>query len=323
MNGRTRFGILGTGTIAKKFAEGLRDAPGAELAAVGSRSASTARAFAAELGVSRAHDSYEALCADPAVDVIYVATPHTRHRDDTLLALAAGKHVLCEKPFAMNLREAEAMVAAARRSGLFLMEAMWTRFNPVMGELRRLLDQGAIGEVRTVLIDFGFRADFDPSGRLFDPALGGGALLDVGVYCVSLAHLVLGGPALAYVGTAELGATGVDEQSAWIGRWPNGALAVMSAAIRTDTPMHAVLCGTKGTIRIPEFWNPRALAVDEVLRPIPVVGNAYQYQAIEVMRCLREGLRESPRMTLDMTLAIQRDLDRIRGQWGLRYPADA
>jgi len=317
-----RWGILGTGTIAGKFAEGLRAVPDAALVAVGSRRLETAQAFAARHGASRCHGSYEALARDPDLDAVYVSSPHTGHREHAMLCLEHGRAVLCEKPFAMHRREAEAMVALARTRGVFLMEGMWTHFHPVMVKLRELLAAGALGEVRYLQADFGFRAPFDPAARLFDPALGGGALLDVGVYCVSLAHMVFGGPADEYVGMAALGETRVDEQSAWIGRWSGGRLGVMSSAIRTETPQEAVICGTDGSVRIPRFWSPSSLCVDGVETAFDLRGNGYNYEAEEVARCVRAGRTESETLTLDQSLAVMGDLDRLRAPWGLRYPAD-
>jgi len=318
-----RWGILGTGTIAGKFATGLAAVGGdAELAAVGSRTAAGARAFADRHGVARAHGSYAALAADPDVDCVYVASPHSAHREHTLLCIEHGKHVLCEKPFALSEAEGREMVAAARDRGVFLMEAMWTRFNPVMVRLRELLREGVLGELRYLQADFGFRVPFDADGRLFAPALGGGALLDVGVYGVSLAHMVFGGPPEAIAGLADLGRTGIDEQSAWVCRWPDGRLAVLSAAVRTETPQEAVLCGTDDRVRIPGFWHPDRLFVGGREETFEIAGNGYHYQAEEVARCVREGRTESAVMPLDETLAILADLDRIRAQWGLRYPGE-
>lgn len=319
---RFRWGVLSTGAIANKFAQGLAAVPDSKLVAVGSRDRQSADRFGDAFGVPHRHGSYRDLAADPEVDAIYVGTPHDRHCEDTLLCLEHGKAVLCEKPFAIHARQAERMIAAARERGLFLMEAMWTRFNPVMVRLRELLAAGAIGDVRMLHCDFGFRAEFDAEGRLFAKARGGGALLDVGVYCVSLAHMVFGGPPAEVAGLATLGSTGVDEQSAWVMRWPGGELAVLSSAVRTDTPQEAVLSGTDGILRIPEFWRPDRLIVDGNEQRFAIAGNGYGYEAAEVQRCVRAGLTESPVMTLDQTLAIQRDLDRIRAQWGLRYPAD-
>ena len=324
---KTRWGILGTGNIASQFATGLAVLEDAELVAVGSRTAEAAQAFGERFGVPRRHTSYAALASDPEVDAIYVATPHTLHKDNTLLALQAGKAVLCEKPFAINAAQTETMIREARERGVFLMEAMWTRFLPHIVRLRELLAEGVIGEVRMLQADFGFRTELDPRSRLFDPAFGGGALLDVGIYPVSLASLVFGAPARV-TGMAHLGATGVDEQSAMIFGYEHGQLALLSQAIRTSSPHEALLLGTEGWIRLHSSWwkhTTMTLSVngrpDELIE-VPAVGNGYNYEAAEVGRCLREGRTESDVMPLDETLAIIRTLDEVRAQWGLRYPGE-
>jgi len=327
MAATTRWGILGTGAIARKFATGLEALHDAALVAVGSRHQSTADEFGDRFGVPRRYADYEALAADPDVDAVYVATPHSLHRDNTMLCLGAGKAVLCEKPFAINAAQAGDMIRLARQTRVFLMEAMWTRYLPCMVKLRELLDGGAVGEVRMIHADFGFRAEFRPEARLFDPALGGGALLDVGVYTVSLASMVLGEP--ADVATlADLGETGVDEQSAFILRYAGGQLAVLSTAVRTTTPMEATIIGTEGYIRVhPQWWCGQALTLSAGGRepqhvPVPFEGNGYNYEAAEVGRCLRAGQTESAVMPLDETLSVMRTLDRIRAAWGLRYPME-
>lgn len=327
MGRKTRWGILGTGSIAKKFAEGLKSVKTAELAAVGSRQQATADKFADEFGAPRRHASYAALAADDGVDVIYVATPHAMHRQDALLCLEAGRAVLCEKPFAINEREAREMVAAARRKKVFLMEAMWTRFLPAMVRLRDLLAAGTIGQVRMVAADFGFRAGFNPKGRLFDPALGGGALLDVGVYTVSLASMILGGEPAELAALGELGQTGVDEQSAFVLRYKGGQLATLSAAVRTNTPMEATVMGTDGYVRVGSMWwcgtrlTVHSKGGDQVI-DVPLEGNGYNYEAAEVGRRLGEGKLESEVMPLEETLGVMRTLDRIRSKMGLRYPME-
>lgn len=323
-----RWGILGTGNIAKQFARGLAVIPDAELLAVGSRSAATADAFADAFGVPRRYATYEELAADADVDVVYISTPHPMHAPNTLLCLKAGRHVLCEKPFAVNTREASEMVRTARERKLFLMEAMWTRFLPVVAQAREWLRDGRIGEPRMVLADFGFRAGWDEESRLLNREMGGGALLDVGVYTVSFASMVFGTPPDRVSGLADIGATGVDEQAGMVLGYPGGALAVLSTAVRTNTPHHAYILGTEGSIHIhPPFWHATqatlALSGDrnETVE-LPYEGNGYNCQALEVMRCLRAGLLESPVMPLDESLAIMQTMDRIREQWGLRYPMD-
>jgi len=320
------WGILGTGSIAKKFAAGLTALSDAKLVAVGSRKQETADAFADEFDVPNRHASYEALADDPDVDVIYVATPHTFHKASSILCLEAGKAVLCEKPFTINAAEAEELIGVARERGVFLMEAMWSRFLPTLCKARELLAEGAIGEPRMLAADFGFRAGVDPERRLFNPALGGGALLDVGVYCVSLASMVFGGPPARIASLATLGETGVDEQSAFILGHDNGELAVLYTAVRTQTGHEARIMGTEGHIHIPAFWHATGLTLssggEQKQIDAPFEGNGYNYEAAEVMECLRAGRRESDVMPLDETLSIMQTLDRIREQWGLKYPME-
>ena len=318
---------MGTGDIARQFVEGLKATPGAEVLAVGSRSGATAEEFAEAKRVPRRYAGYEDLAADPDVDVIYVATPHPFHAANAELCLRAGKAVLCEKPFTMNAAEAERVVALARERGLFLMEGMWTRFFPLMGELRRLLAEGAIGEPRMLTADFGFRDEFDPRSRKFDPDLGGGALLDVGVYCISLASSLFGAPS-EVAGVGHLGETGVDEQAAAILKHDGGRLSVLCFATRTGTPQEATVMGTEGYVKIQrEWWRPRAMTLHrpgEREEPVeaPVEGNGFNYEAAEVMECLRSGKTESDVMPLDETLSVMRAMDEIRAAWGLRYPGE-
>ncbi len=322
-----RWGILGTGTIARKFAEGLRVVPGAELVAVGSRARATADTFGRAFDVPHRHDTYEALAADPDVDVVYVATPHTLHRDNTLLCLDEGKPVLCEKPFAINTDQASEMVSAARERGLFLMEAMWNRYNPVVLEAERLLQDGAIGEVRMLVADLGLGAPFDPRNRLFDIELGGGALLDLGVYPVAMAFLAFGAPDRVAT-LAHLGSTGVDERAGIVFSYEDGRLAVLNTSLMEKTPSDAVFFGAGGSLRLHgPIYCPTAITLaragEKERRIEPAVeGNVYNYEAVEVMRCLRVGELESPAMTLEESLAIMRTLDAIRAEWGLRYPGE-
>lgn len=322
-----RWGILGTGNIAHQFARGLQTADDVQLVAVGSRTQASAEAFGDEFGAPHRHSSYEALAADPEVDAIYVSTPHPFHKDNTILCLNEGKAVLCEKPFAINTAEAVEMIAVAREKHLFLMEAMWTRFSPVMYRVRELLAQGAIGEPRMLQADFGFRGKFDPNSRQFDPALGGGALLDVGIYPLSLASMIFGSPT-EIVSAAHLGETGVDEQSVVVLKYGAGQLAITSSAVSTNTPQEAVIMGTNGMIRIPhQWWRPQRLILsvsgkaDEVI-DLPFKGNGYDYEAEEVGRCLRAGELESAVMPLDETLALMRTMDTARAQWGMVYPTE-
>lgn len=320
------WGILGPGSISKKFATGLKTVPNATICAVGSRDATRADTFASTFGISRAYRSYETLASDPNVDVIYIGTPHSFHKDHTILCLNAGKHVLCEKPFAINTSEATEMIQTARGKGLFLMEAMWSRYLPTINKTRELIGAGKIGDVRLIQADFGFRAKVNPEGRLFNPSLGGGALLDVGIYPLSLTHMILGAPS-SITSSGSIGRTGVDEQTAIILTYDGGEMALLSTAIRTSTPQEATIIGTDGWIKIHRpWWNSDTLTIyadgEELTIPCPVDGNGYNYEAEEVGRCIRSGKLESDIMPLDETLSIMEVMDQIRKQIGLRYPAD-
>jgi predicted dehydrogenase len=322
-----RWGILGTGNIASQFARGLQALPTAKLVAVGSRSQTTADAFGDTFDIPHRHAGYAELAADPEVDAVYIGTPHHLHLDNTLLCLNEGKAVLCEKPFAINAAQAREAINLARRRGLFLMEAMWTRFMPLMVEVRRILADGEIGEVNMVNADFGFRTDANPQSRIFDPKMGGGALLDVGIYPVTLASMVLG-RAERIVSLAHLGETDVDEQAAMVLGYSGGRHAVLHTSIRTRTPNEALLMGTEGWIRIhPLWWYPETMTIDRPGQPaetrkFPYEGNGYNYEADEVRRCLQAGKLESDVMGLDETLSIMETLDALRAQWGLKYPME-
>ena len=322
-----RWGIVGTGKIATSFAEDLRHARGAELVAVASRSEESARAFAGRFQVPRWHASYEAMAEDPQVDVAYIATPNTQHYSNSALFIRAGKAVLCEKPFTLNAIEAQELIELARQRGLFLMEAMWTRFLPSIGVLRQLLEEGALGEVRMLAADFGKRFRFDPTSRLFAPELGGGALLDLGVYPVSLASLVFGPPERIHC-MASMGETGVDEQEGILFGYAGGRQAVLYASMQVTTPDEATILGTRGYLRIHSPMHaPHRITVfaedgKEHSHEHPIRGNGLHYQVLEVMRCLREGARESEQMRLDESLGVMKTMDAVRAEWGLRYPSE-
>ena len=321
-----RWGILGPGAIAHSFANGLKVLPDAELVAVGSRAQDRADKFGDEFDVPRRHGSYEALAADPDVDVIYVATPHSGHMESTILCLNAGKAVLCEKPFCINARQAKAMIDTARAKGVFLMEAMWTRFLPGIVQVREWLAEGAIGDVQMVNADFGFGASFNIESRLFDPERGGGALLDVGVYTVAFASMVFGGAPDRIVSMAHKCESGVDERAAMIFGYDTGQLAVLVTAITMNTAHMANILGSAGRIDLPTFWRGSQATLsaggEEKTVEFPFKGNGYEYQAIEVMECIRAGKLESDSIPLDESLAIMQTMDTVREQWGLKYPME-
>jgi predicted dehydrogenase len=326
MSNEVRWGILGTGKIAKAFATALKDTPDAVLAGVGSRNSDSATTFAREFG-GAAYGSYEALVAAADIDLVYVATPHTMHFANVRMALGAGKGVLCEKAFTMNRGEAEQLVALARSRNLFLMEAMWTRFLPALAEVRAIIASGEIGAVRQVNADLGFKAEVGPEHRLFNPALGGGALLDVGVYPLSIA-LALLGPVDSVVAQADLGPTGVDEQTGLLLRHSGGGMSVCSCSLRARLPSELTVSGERGHVRMQAMFHRSqgvtVVRADGATRTIatPYLGNGYVHEAIEVQRCWRAGLLESPLMTHADTLALMRVMDEARRQIGLRYAAD-
>ncbi|MBE2239965.1 MAG: Gfo/Idh/MocA family oxidoreductase [Caldilineaceae bacterium] len=327
MTGVFRWGILGPGNIAARFATGVAALDDQEVIAVGSRTQASADRFADRFDIVRRHVGYEALVADPNVDAIYVATPHTFHHDHTRLALQHGKHVLCEKPFAINAMQAQAMIDEARRQKLFLMEAMWSRFLPIIVEVRKLVADRAIGKVQMVQADFGFRASFNPASRLFDPALGGGAMLDVGVYPISLATMLLGQPD-RIAALAALGATGIDENMGIVLGFPGGEVAVLATTVRATTLQEAVLLGDNGSIRVHSPWwvgdtltLQRAGHAPEVIQR-PYFANGFSHEAIEVADCVRAGKLESAVMPLDESLQVMRVMDEIRAQVGMKYPME-
>lgn len=326
MSKHIRWGIIGPGNIANRFVEGARAVPDAVVHAVGSRNLERANAFADRWNIPKRYGSYEDLVSDPEVDIVYVATPHPFHAPCSLLAIEAGKAVMCEKPFTVNAKEAQSVVEAARRKGVFVMEAMWTRFFPLMARLRDLIAGGEIGEVRLIQADFGFRAGFNPEGRLFNPHLAGGGLLDVGVYPISLASMILGVPNRVS-GLATLGETGVDESAAMCLGYPSGALASLTTGVRVSTPHVADICGSEGSVHIPSpWWVPERMTVRKGRSTIeycePKLASGFEYEIAEAGRCLREGLKESPILPLDESVAIMDTMDQLRALWGVRYPME-
>lgn len=327
MSDSVRWGILGTGNIAHQFANAQTAMDDARIVAVGSRSQESADTFGKEYSVDRCHASYEALARDPDVDLIYVATPHGLHKANTLLCIEHGKAVLCEKPFTINRKDAEEVFAFARERGVFVMEAMWTRFIPAVQQAMRWIQEGVIGDVRMVHANFGFRWDAPEGAALFDPAMGGGSLLDVGIYPITLAHMAFAGAPTRVQGMSTLGRNGIDEQAGMVLGFENGGLAVLSSAIMTDTPYDAHIMGTEGRIQLHDsFWNATKVSLhrgDDVEQlELPLLCNGYEYEAIEAQNCFREGKLESETMPHSTTLEILTVMDELRAQWGLRYPME-
>lgn len=322
-----KWGIMGPGGISRYFATDLAYAQGAELVAVGSRTLENAQKFASEFNVPRAYGSYDEMMQDPDIDIVYIGSLHPVHKDHILACLRAGKAVLCEKPFTINAKEAEEAIRVARENNVFLMEAMWTRYLPPIVQVRDWLKQGLIGEVRLLQADFGFDIGWQPEGRLLNRELGGGALLDAGIYPVSFASMIFGTQPSKITSTARIGETGVDEQFSILCEYEDGRTAMLNGAVRLKLNNAAVIYGTKGHIHVPNFLFGKSATL-HVNDEQPVEFNdgremrGYNFEAEEAMACLRAGRKESAVMPLDETLAIMRTLDTIRGQWGLRYPGD-
>ena len=335
----TRWAILGPGRIAGAFARDLRLVPDAELAAVGSRSSARAEAFAREHGFAAAYGSYEELYADESVDAVYVASPHALHVEHVTAALAAGKHVLCEKPITLRAADAEELFALALSRERLLMEAMWTACHPVVLAVQRELRDNAFGAPRHLHAEMGFVADLPPQDRLLDVALGAGALLDMGIYPLTVAHLFFG-EAEQLTATASLSESGYDLDIAIAGRYPGGVLATMTASLTSWSAHRAELATDRGRLVLEEFFHPALGTFTPVVpggtndvtehgapRRIegaePVLGRGMAHEAIEFQRCLADGLLESPLVPHAQTLTIMRQMDSLRAQAAVHYAGDA
>ena len=324
-----RWGVLGPGGIANDFVTTLHAHSDQRMLGVGSRSQERADAFAASHDIPRSFGSYEALVADPDIDVVYVSAPHSEHRDLALLAIAAGKHVLVEKPIALSASEAREIAAAAQAAGVFAMEAMWTRFLPQSTVIRQLLDDGVLGEVRLTTADLGFRFDFDAEHRLYNPALGGGALLDLGVYPVWFSHFAMGAPSAVHA-AGSLASTGVDVQAALTLEYPGGAQALAAATMTANTRTGAVIAGTLARIEVePMFITPAGFTLHGSGGARLDWRDDHEYgfwrdglvwQAAAVAQHISDGLTEAPEHPLATTIAVLETIDHARTQLG--YPPD-
>ena len=327
MNGQIRWGIVGPGRIAEKVTGDFRDVDGAEPVAVASRSAARAQEFAARHGLARAYGSYAEILTDPEIDVLYVATPHAQHHAFALAALRAGKALLVEKSFTATTAGAAEVIDLARGTGIFVMEAMWTRFQPAVVALRELVADGAIGEVRSVQADLGVAREYEPTDRLFDLALGGGALLDLGVYVVSFAQMLLGTPERV-VAAGSLFPSGVDAEASLLLDHGDGRTATLTTSLRQALPGQARVFGTEGWIDVlPRFHHPQTIVLhragaepETITRP--ATGGGYAHELIEVTECLRAGRSESAVMPLADTLAVQSVLGEAADQLGVPHEED-
>jgi predicted dehydrogenase len=327
MSTEFRWGILASGGIAQAFARDLSYFNHHIVAAVGSRSQESADSFAAEFPGCTAYSSYEALVADPTLDAIYVASPHPYHVSNTVLALNAGKPVLCEKPFTINATEARQMKAAADANGVALMEAMWARFLPHMHKVREILASGILGDIWAVEADHGQRLSDYANPRHWEPSLGGGALLDLGIYPISFAHMVLGVPD-KITSSATFTDKGVDASSTVIFDYKSGAQAILTSNMMVSTPCRATICGTLGKIEIDRtFYNPTSMRVimhDGTTTEYPneYKGHGLRDQALEFERVVRSGAKSSAILTPDESILIMESLDEVRKQIGLIYPSE-
>lgn len=322
-----RLAIIGTGRMAQSFAAALADGSGLVLNTVVSRRQERAEQFAASFNAPSSCDAIDRMLGDDAVELVYIASPHTMHFEHTMRCLEAGKHVLCEKPFAINAHQAGRMIDLARARNLFLMEAMWTRTLPAVVRLRELLADGILGRASVMVAGGAFMPPFDPDDYLFRPDLGGGVLLDAGVYLVSWASMLLGTPT-KILATGQLGETGVDEHDAVLLEHEDGAVAQLYVSLRAKRSPDVLLIGEHGSIRAhPPVFAPRELTItlagrEEEVLALPFEGNGYQFEATEAADCIRSGRTESALMPLDESLAIMRTLDEIRRQIGLMYPME-
>lgn len=320
-----RWGILSTGTIAKNFAQTAGQMPDVQIQAVASRSCGSAEAFAAAYAIPTAHGSYEALAADPNVDIVYVATPHSRHYEDMKLLIGAGKHVLCEKSFTTDAKQAKEIFELAEKENVFVMEAFWTKFIPLYRQIETILEEGRIGELRVVTAQYGYTTARE--ARKFDPALAGGTLLDIGVYAIGFACMMMGyafDDVRSELVMNDAGTDALDAITLRKGR----TVAQLTTAIGANMPTFGAVYGTKGHIDIPEFKNPtRAmLHVDgqppvELAQPFEI--NGFEYEIREAQACAEAGKLQSERMTGRQTVAVMRIMDEIRRQNGFRFPFEA
>lgn len=325
-----RWGILGCGKIARKFASDLQLVEGTSLAAVGARTRPQAEAFSQEYPAAQVHGSYLDLVNDPQVDIIYVATPHGLHYEHVLLCLEHGKAVLCEKAFALNSRQTRAMIAKAREKNLFLMEALWTKFLPHYQLTMAMIRDGRLGEVTSVISTFGFRAAQPYPDRLYDPALGGGSLLDIGIYNIFLTTAILGRPDQVEASMTP-GPGGVDAQCSMVFSYTGGAKAHMLCSFLCQLPTEAWIGGTQGALHLSHrFYEPSTsvsyypdkMDSRQLLPFLKEKGWGYRYQIAHVCDCLRGGLSESPIMAHTDTLALMELMDEVREKAGIHYPAD-
>ena len=319
-----RWGILGAGRIAEKFCEAVCFTEGSEVYAVASRDMDKAKEYAAKYNASKFYNSYAELVNDENIDIIYIATPHAFHYEQTMLCLQNKKPVLCEKPMSLSLQQTTAMIADAVENKVFLMEALWTGCMPLMDKITSLIKEGVIGEPKYVSADFGFIAPPDPEGRLLNKSLGGGSVMDIGIYPIFLSAFIFGAPSVIK-SISNLTNTGVDECANAVLQYPEGQAAHIVSAININTALEAEIIGTKGRIKIS---NPWFKATDFTVNlndgtsenfNQPHLCNGYEHEIVEVMNCLDNGLLQSNKITHQLTLTISKIMEEILAQAGVVY----
>ena len=324
MNKKIKWGFIGTGGIAKKFATALTAVDNTELYAVGSRNKETAKIFAEEFNASKFYGSYGELVSDPNVDVVYVATPHNLHCENTLMALENNKHVLCEKPFGINGREVRQMIQKAKEKNLFLMEALWSRFLPNIIKTKEIIDSGELGKIKLLTAVFAIKSIHGPEGRHFNKDLGGGSLLDIGIYNVFLSLLLLGKPKTINA-VAGFSTTEVDNTCSITFKYENEVLSIMYSSFLINPPVTAEVHCEKGKIHLPHLWFcPGNITVNyngkEITHTFDFKSNGFNYEAEEAVKCILNGKKESELMSLNDSITLIDTLDNIRQKCGLIYP---
>lgn len=319
------WGIIGPGKIARKFAEALQLTDHVRLSAVASRELEKAKKFSEIFHCQKVYGSYEALMQDPDIDAVYIATPHAFHCEQTILCLQHKKAVLCEKPMALNTGQVSKMIQASKDTNCFLMEALWTRFLPWLQAVTDIINNKMIGEVKYVRADFGFKAVYNPQGRLFDTKLGGGSLLDIGIYPLFLCQQILGKPK-QIIASGNIDEGGADMSCHVVLQYDNGAAGIITSMLNCDTPQTAEIAGTEGMIRIPSRWHRvntfewRRANEDWQTITLPAITNGFEFQIAEVVRCLDHHLKESPLLPHHFSRQLSETMDTIRKQIGVTYP---
>ncbi len=319
--------MIGTGHIAKKFKEAISGVPDAKLVAVASRNINKAKAFNSDLNDVVSYGSYQQIVNDDEIDVVYIATPHPYHKENALMCLENNKAVLCEKPFTLNAKDAKEVYQVAKNKKLFLMEAMWTKFLPVIKKVKQWVNENKIGEIKIIKADFGFFSTIKPENRLFNKQLAGGALLDIGIYPITFASIFLGLKPMNILSECEIGKTDVDFQNAIILKYPKGKLAILSSTIQTDLTKEAIIFGTKGKIVVPEFWKAERAYLYQNQRLIeeyqkPFIKNGFEYEINQVNTCLKKHKINSHTHKMEDTIKVLEIMDYMRKEWNLKYPME-